>query len=64
MKHIVENVADQAVRDNLVDKRNNGLFELIVLELYTPQGKYYEKVYVNIIDKFEWQSMDWMNPTL
>lgn len=64
MKHIVENVADQAVRDNPVDKRNNGLFEQIVLELYTPQGKYYEKVYVNIIDKYEWQSMDWMNPTL
>ena len=64
MKHIVENVADQAVRDNPVDKRNNGLFEQIVLELYTPQGKYYEKVYVNIIDKYEWQSMDWMNSTL
>lgn len=34
MKHIVENVADQAVRDNLVDKRNNGLFELIVRSVY------------------------------
>lgn len=64
MKYIETEAPKSAFRENNFEGRNNGLYEQIILELYTSAGKYYEKVYINTADMAGWVSHDWMNPFL
>lgn len=54
-------IAPNALRDNKIDTENDGLYPLIVLELYASEVKYYNAVCSNLNKLPSWVQIDWMN---
>lgn len=60
-RQTVAEAAKAAERPNDVEQLNNGLYPLLVLELYRGEELYYCNVYVNFGSDRGWQVVDWMN---